>query len=435
MDDSKNWHELIDSLFNWYHGGRIGKDSRPFFDNELYDAPHEAQAYAIKRFLRATHSYARSFNYLIDFLPDEYLPEIAEAAIVAIEVEPSNDRIVEAIARISDQQPTALHPYLGRLFEVMTHQDKHFGYDVQGSWRGASNIDGLKAIISDKQLPNEIRAKACECLLETRNPEVMLIAIKEIEAAYVVDTWLGLDDMLKQLGFEWNGEHLRQLYSDMVYHLIFQKEYRLTSVPEYPRPFTRPEHPTYHLDTSHAKQLAFGGVTEETCWICQGALHHVITITPELTGLVHSRQQVELVTCLSCLYMAASGLFYRHDESGKAIAMPHGEPIAIEELNSPGFMPTKVALVQTPSRWQWQDNKHHSDNANLSRLGGNPYWLQYNAEYLDCPECGKRMDFLMQLMDGLPEANGTQQAWGDTGIGYFFWCDKCAISGFVSVTT
>jgi len=114
--------------------------------------------------------------------------------------------------------------------------------------------------------------------------------------------------------------------------------------------------------------------------------------------------------------------------------MPHGELTAPEELNSPGFMSIEVALVQSPARWQWQDVRHNSHDVNLSRLGGNPYWLQYNAEYPDCPECGKRMVFLMQLMDSLPEANGNRQMWGDTGMGYFFWCDACAISGFISVT-
>jgi hypothetical protein len=45
------------------------------------------------------------------------------------------------------------------------------------------------------------------------------------------------------------------------------------------------------------------------------------------------------------------------------------------------------------------------------------------------------MVFVMQIKDQLPLANGREQSWGDTGIGYFYWCDDCAISGFISQST
>lgn len=216
---------MIDDLFDWYHGGRIGKDPRPFDDSELPDAPYDVQVYAIKKFLRATHPYASKLNYLIDFLPDKYLPEIAEAAIITAETGAPLERVSEAIAQISEQQVTALHLYLDRLFEVMTQNDRQFGYNVQNAWRGASKFDNLKAIVDNKQFSDESKTKACLCLLETRIPEAMRYAIAQVEAGHV-DTGSDLEDTLKWLGYEWDGSNLRQLFSDTVYHLIFQPDYR-----------------------------------------------------------------------------------------------------------------------------------------------------------------------------------------------------------------
>lgn len=424
MNDSEKWQKAIDSLFDWYHSDRLWKDPPPINDSELRGMPYAVQVYAIKKFMWATHIYASKFNYLIDFLPDEYLPEIAEAAIIAAEKGASPDRVSEAIAQIAAQQVAALHPYLDRLFEVMTRNDRQFGYDVQHAWRGASKIDNLKAILEGKQNSDETKKKAWECLLETRDPATMRYAITQVEVGHIV-TAADLDQWLIWLGYEWDGSNLRQLYSDTVYHLIFQREYRKHQ--------HHLDHPTHNLDTSGARKLAFGGVSSNTCWICQKPLHHVITITPELVGLlIKNREYVELVTCLSCPDWETGGLFYRHDEAGKAVSIAYGEPTRTLHMNSPGVMPAEVALVLSPPRWQWQD---WYSEGNLDRLGGNPFWLQFDEEYLNCPECGKRMVFLMQLMDNLPEANGRPQAWGDTGMGYFFWCDPCAISGFISVTT
>jgi len=56
-----------------------------------------------------------------------------------------------------------------------------------------------------------------------------------------------------------------------------------------------------------------------------------------------------------------------------------------------------------------------------SQIGGYPTWIQ-DAEYLNCPDCGDKMDFIGQIdMEDVEE-------YGE-GLYYFQYCRKCRITG------
>ena len=86
----------------------------------------------------------------------------------------------------------------------------------------------------------------------------------------------------------------------------------------------------------------------------------------------------------------------------------------------------RCCATWTPARWQHQDWGYASDRENLSRLGGEPTWIQY-PDYPRCPACGHRLHFLAQL-DSLNFAGGREWLWGGGGIAYIMWCDPCRIS-------
>lgn len=58
-------------------------------------------------------------------------------------------------------------------------------------------------------------------------------------------------------------------------------------------------------------------------------------------------------------------------------------------------------------------------NISKSQIGGFPTWVQHN-EYLDCPNCKEKMDYIGQIdMEDLD----------DEGIYYFHYCANCKITG------
>jgi hypothetical protein len=58
-------------------------------------------------------------------------------------------------------------------------------------------------------------------------------------------------------------------------------------------------------------------------------------------------------------------------------------------------------------------------NISKSQIGGFPTWVQ-DSEYLDCPNCNEKMDFVGQIdMEDLD----------DEGIYYFHYCGNCKVTG------
>jgi hypothetical protein len=458
MDNSTDWIERIDRYFEAKQNGTL-TDNRPFESwNFKYIVPPEALSYFVQKGLEINQYDPGD---LVDFIPDGALSQIVDSLIRLFETKNVSE---DTIFHICIHHPQALHPYLDRLFDLMVERNTIYA-TIYGSlcdaWRGATQVNRLTSILKDTQQPDKIRRIAWMCLMSTRDPAIMREAVREVETGKLTLQYeYLLKNTIEKLGFEWDGDNLRQLYEEAGYHLIFPHEYISTHEYEF-----NLQHPTYLLDTHNAVRLAFGGQLTNRCWRCGNPLSHILTLSPELAKIlpIHSRESVEFVVCLTCMLKE---LFYQHDESGKATSIPYDKkevtftgrtiprnshPLLFYAIGAgrartwgrgkrwrligykePGFMKTEVAVVPTPKQWQWQWQS--GGNENRHRIGGHATWIQ-TAQYPICPRCGRKMVFVMQIKDQLPLANGREQYWGDVGIGYFYWCDDCAISGFISQST
>ncbi|MDI9682322.1 hypothetical protein QM334_36615, partial [Burkholderia cenocepacia] len=86
-----------------------------------------------------------------------------------------------------------------------------------------------------------------------------------------------------------------------------------------------------------------------------------------------------------------------------------------------------VDVFAAPARWAWQEWGESNGRQNLSRVGGPPSWVQ-SSWYPDCPDCGRKMRFAMQLDSELPQVDGGEWLWGSGGANYTFWCAPCRTS-------
>lgn len=195
-------------------------------------------------------------------------------------------------------------------------------------------------------------------------------------------------------------------------------------------------HPTWIAAPEDSPTLAFGGMSEAVCCICNGHLHHIVTFDPLPDGAgVTGLSTLEISVCLICLSLGVEMLSYKHDENGcpQDISQRERWPdfVGVEGLIH--FKPAWVALVELGSRWQRQNWGKSNHRENLNRVGGHPTWVQ-SPEYLPCPVCGEIQRFLMQLDDDLlmvDDQTGEISNWmwsGDSGMAYIFWCDACKVS-------
>ena len=120
-------------------------------------------------------------------------------------------------------------------------------------------------------------------------------------------------------------------------------------------------------------------------------------------------------------------VFCEHDAQG----MPRriGERTQVEYAQDEPIKECEVALAPTPARWHKQDWALSNGRQNLSRIGGEPSWIQ-DALVPTCPICGEKMEFLMQLDSGLPSGEDGELLLGSGWILYVFWCDRTRVSWF-----
>jgi len=120
-------------------------------------------------------------------------------------------------------------------------------------------------------------------------------------------------------------------------------------------------------------------------------------------------------------------VFYEHD----AQVMPRriGKRTQVEYAFDEPIKECEVALAPTPARWAAQDWGMSNSRQNLSRVGGEPSWIQ-GALVPTCPICGEKMEFLMQLDSGLPSGEDGELLLGSGGILYVFWCERTRVSAF-----
>jgi hypothetical protein len=378
------------------------------------------------------------------FLPEAHWSALVAEAVAHLQRNPKNEAAQSVVSYASLQCVGVLHPFLSDLFVL---DDLSTAYYAPYPWResGRHHLafleQQLRVMDGTSSAPDEPargyrapaytdrRERALCCLLETRQPEAIEIACSA--AAELGHTPEEIGWRLHAVDHEYDEERrLRGLVPPVVRHLQFDKDYveRPGYLGEWP-------FPTWEAPPlAQERRFRFGGVlAQSACALCGGSLHHLLTLDPLPQDLgMTNLPRLVLATCLSCLGWEEEVLFFVHDA-------PQGTPTSwnlgaagaesrrTPQFPSPPLEETRVALVETPRRWRWQDWGLSNGREDLFRVGGHPCWIQ-NAAYPACPKCQRTMPFLLQLDSDLRLEGGDSWLWGSGGIAYLFWCDTCRVS-------
>jgi hypothetical protein len=151
---------------------------------------------------------------------------------------------------------------------------------------------------------------------------------------------------------------------------------------------------------------------EEKCPFCNGNLTKVFS-----TQL--KNKTVEFATCMLC--NCYNPVFMNINKDGKSSW--HEKNIRWEHLDDSMEMePIKENTLRiTDENRNPEYTISQFIEISKSQIGGFPTWIQ-DAEYLNCPNCGYKMDFIGQIdMEDVKE-------YGE-GIYYFQYCKSCDITG------
>lgn len=181
--------------------------------------------------------------------------------------------------------------------------------------------------------------------------------------------------------------------------------------------------PTWPALAAGQPEAAVGGRADEPCPSCGGAVERLLRLGSVPPALALGVAALEFLWCGVCSPFVVEATFSRHDAVGKATLLP------LELAIDPGsvgasepFPKTEVGLVDLGPEWHRQDWMWSNDVENLSRLGGEPTWIQA-AAVPACCRCVATARFVGQIaVADLADAEG---------LTYLFWCDACAISAVV----
>jgi hypothetical protein len=364
----------------------------------------------------------------ISFIPDNAFPDLVKLALERFEQDRNNTLAEDIIGACTLQSVRSLHPYLNTIFELMPNKEAYYSL---WPWResGKQHFTYLRNKLNT-ECGSEIGRRAWRAMLETRDPEILQFAADQ---AYRIGMSGECESHLNLVGYESSHKGLRKLCSDFAYHIFFPSSYLPTSKDPDTKWFykIRSYHPTWILPDNNVAKMPFGGCIKNLCACCGGALHRFMVIDPipdnlGITGL----SRLELATCLSCLGCSHPVFFYAHDKAGAPQQIGYSGAYVEPEFPAVAFKETEVQITQLSDRWRWQNDAMSNSRENLNRVAGEPCWIQ-DSEYPSCPECNRRMKFILQLDSDLPTVDDGEWMWGDSGICYTFWCDECKVSGFL----
>jgi hypothetical protein len=416
-----------------------GWESKPFdiaFDIAL-NHPEKIQSLALEM-MEQVPTGATFFDALLSFLPMDDWPEVVRQALNTLDHAEGNKAAENVIEYANLQCLSVLHPHLRTIFQVAPNVSAYFG---EWAWRESGQRDfvPLRDLIRDDSRTPKDRHRAWRCLLETRDTESLEFAVSHaptIDLNYRLSE-LGLPEtlnvhhFLRLIGFELCEGQFRQLYTSRALHLVFSSEYFLDRSW---RSWFRRHHPTWNpkvVREADSGPMSFGGQGKGECKVCGKPLHRLLKLDPVPPDFgLSNRTTLDLCICLSCLGWEQEQLFYYHDDQGRPENIGYEGPTIAPKFPTEPLCATQVFLIEVGPRWRWQDWGFSNGRENLHRVGGHPCWIQ-NADYLQCPRCGRTMQFLLQLDSELPTMDSKEWLWGSGGICYCFWCDDCKVSGFL----
>jgi hypothetical protein len=364
------------------------------------------------------------------YMPQERWPQLIKVALDTLGKTPQikNEAAESVIGYASLQCPPALHPHLDRIFSARPNAGTYYEFYP---WResGDQHFDFLQNVLEASDVSTDERKRAWTSMFQTRRTTVIDYAISHANIVsppdWAEEAWLQAH--LHLVGFHRGSDSLRRICPDALYHLQFGEQF---FEPQTRPPWLKRIHPTWKLPEP-IQTARFGGVGHGECSLCRQKLHCLFVLDPIPLGLgITGLKRLELDVCLSCLGWERQPLFYRHDEIGLSRNIGYDGPPVKPEFPVGPLREAAIGLAQTPRRWFWQDWGCSNSRENLSRIGGEPCWIQ-DAEYATCPSCENVMPYLFQLDSNLPTADGGDWLWGSGGIAYGFWCNECRVSGFL----
>ncbi|KER74220.1 hypothetical protein HR51_03880 [Burkholderia cepacia] len=366
----------------------------------------------------------------LDLMDDTALEKVATEACQAICNGTWNERLASVLSSVATQTPQMFSGHWDMLVDIYTTKQSPRVYLEDNVWRmlDPATVERWRGRLADVPAGSKVEHARAVALLHSRQPA----AVRDAAA------WLFPDDpgtranWLMSAGYVQEHDALRALHGETPLHIDFGPTLGtpiLRAQPKWHRGVLA-HHATWRAGESHRSGARFGGVSSHRCGLCHGPLHRLLTLPQPAEAGIDSSTPVSFDTCLSCVGWESDGpIFHRHDDAGDACAHPSQQrDVAIQpEYTAAPFVEADVALFAAPARWTRQEWGLSNSRQNLSRVGGAPSWVQ-SAQYPDCPDCGRKMSFVMQLDSNLPQTDGSEWLWGSGGANYTFWCAPCRTS-------
>lgn len=403
----------IDDLiaaFGDRHGNPRAYDSLP----ELLARPSSEVEKFIQGVLAKLPKGGTYLDAAISHVSDEAVDDLVRRCVGALTQGGRSDAIEAVMAYASLQRPASLHPFLPEVFDLRPNARSQY---ENWPWResGAAARAHLEAVLAG---PARDARKALNCLLETRHPEAFELVRRTFDRQppeHPIATYF------EHVGFTVDGG---PLCPSECMHLVFPEGHFPPSTYSWS---VRALHPSWHLRAGE-ERFRFGGHGSSSCALCDGALHHLLTLPASRVFPADATGVVALQVCLSCLGWEVPTLYYHHESGDSLVTLNQGR--TTPQFPVGPLTECAVGLAATPSRWRNQDWGLSNSRENLHRVGGYPCWVQ-GAAYPECPSCARKMRFIAQLDSGLPTADGGEWLWGSGGIGYAFGCTPCRNTAFL----
>lgn len=377
-----------------------------------------------------TLQHATFLDAALDLTDDASFTTVATEAWQRVRDGAWNERLANVLSSVALRAPHVFAGHWDAFLDVVRTPRSPSLYLAENAWRAldAATIDAWRRRLADDPACDDAAHERAIALLHSRQPAAVLDAATRL----FPDDPGQSANWLMSAGYVQEHGTLRALHGESALHIDFGRTLRapiLRDTPKWKREIYA-HHATWHAGESRRASARFGGVSTHRCGLCHEPLHRLLTLPQPADADIDGTTPVSFDTCLSCLGWESDGpLFHHHDDAGNAYAHPSQQRDAAIRPDYPAaaLVEADVALFAAPARWTWQDWGESNDRQNLSRVGGPPSWVQ-SAWYPDCPDCGRKMHFVMQLDSRLPQTDGGEWLWGSGGANYTFWCAPCRTS-------